>query len=182
MTWKAVREVIDMDGVKPTAKLVLLVLAVRANTEGQAWPSVGRLSADTGLSESSVQRALRSLAEDGFITIEERPGRASVLTVRGVIETPLGVSERREGVSERHPGVSERHPEVVKERDRKKTAGPGSSTTWPSPAQNGNGNGNGNGSIAARTAAVDARRKAAAACPACDDEGVVLGEDAWCKH
>jgi Helix-turn-helix domain len=67
--------------VKPTAKLVLLALAVRAGSEGRAWPTVTRLCADTGLSDRAVRYALDSLVAAGHIVLEHRPGRASVVTV-----------------------------------------------------------------------------------------------------
>jgi len=140
VTWKAVRQVIDMEGVKPTAKLVLLALAIRANTEGRAWPSLTRICADTGLSERAVRNALRSLAKDELIVFDPRPGHTSMLTVKGVAD-PVeksddpGISDRGDpGISDRYPGTrcrTPRHevpPEVVKERDKKENRAARSST------------------------------------------------------
>lgn len=136
MTWKAVRQVIDLEGVKPTAKLVLLALAVRCNPEGRAWPSVKRICVDTGLSERAVQYALRSLVADGHIAVEERDGKPAMLTIRGAVDkseggagdAPQGVQEMREGVQEMHQGVHDVHPEVVKEREKKENRAARSST------------------------------------------------------
>lgn len=92
----------------------------------------------------------------------------------------------RQGVQEMRQGVQEMHPEVVKERDKKEVRAASSSTGWPAATQNGNGNGNGNypgpAPVAAQTAARDKRRQAASECELCDDQGVVLNGDAWCKH
>jgi DNA-binding transcriptional ArsR family regulator len=58
--------------------LVLLRLADAANEESrEAWPSVGNIAARTKLSERTVQRALRSLAEAGEIEVVEEGGRSS---------------------------------------------------------------------------------------------------------
>ena len=106
---------IDLEGVKPTAKLVLLALAIRANTEGRAWPSVKRICMDTGLSERGVQYALKSLVEDGYIVMDGRHGQASMLTIKGAVDNsegvqevhPQGVQEVRQGVQEVRQGVQE---------------------------------------------------------------------------
>ncbi len=51
---------------------ILLTLADRYNDEwSRAWPSQRSLGIDTGLSESTVRRATRSLEERGLIEIEE---------------------------------------------------------------------------------------------------------------
>ena len=50
-----------------SARLVLRVLAERADARSLAWPSIGRLIDDTGLSRSTVQRALRELASEGLV-------------------------------------------------------------------------------------------------------------------
>lgn len=140
MTWKAVRQVIDLEGVKPTAKLVLLALAVRANTEGRAWPSLTRICADTGLSERAVQDALKSLVADKLIVFESRPGHTSMLTVKGVAD-PVEKSDDPGSSCGGDPRSScanprsscgtppqELRPEVVKEREKKENRAARSST------------------------------------------------------
>ena len=47
----------------PTARHVLLVLANYATADGEAWPPIGALAAQTGLSESTVRRKLDVLVE-----------------------------------------------------------------------------------------------------------------------
>lgn len=53
--------------ISPTARLVLLVLADRANKNLHAWPSVTSISRDTGLGRRTVFRALQLLEEFGLI-------------------------------------------------------------------------------------------------------------------
>ena len=189
MTWKAVREVIDLEGVKPTAKLVLLALAIRANTEGRAWPSVKRICMDTGLSDRGVRVALQALAKDGYITLDSRPGHTSMLTVGAPVDNPdPGTSCRPDpGTSAHDPGTSCRTPrhevptEVVKERDKKEVRAAGTSPSVPAAPQNGHVNYGGPAPVAAQEAARERRRQAAADCPFCDELGITDG-DGWCKH
>jgi DNA-binding transcriptional regulator YhcF (GntR family) len=75
-----IRALLDVEA-RPAAKLVLLALALRAGSDGRAWPSVGRLCADTGLSNASVRRALQSLAQAGHLGVDHRPGRSLLVTV-----------------------------------------------------------------------------------------------------
>jgi hypothetical protein len=55
----------------PTRRLVLMCLANYADAKGaNSFPSLVRLSLDTGLDERNVRRHLRALEQDGVI----RPG------------------------------------------------------------------------------------------------------------
>lgn len=67
--------------VSPTAKLVYVTIQSRVNDSAEAWPSHKRIAADSGLSVSSVQRALAELRELGVVEARERRrrdgGRAS---------------------------------------------------------------------------------------------------------
>lgn len=53
--------------LSPTAKLVLLHLADRANEHQNAWPTVKGISSDTGMSRAQVFRALATLRELGYV-------------------------------------------------------------------------------------------------------------------
>jgi hypothetical protein len=54
--------------ITSTQKLVLLCLASHGNDDGQnAYPSVQRLAGQTALTPRAVQKALRHLANNGFI-------------------------------------------------------------------------------------------------------------------
>lgn len=65
----------------PTQKLVLMVLANRANAERCCWPSVEMLSKESSLSERSVQYTLRALSAAGIIEIHADKGKRSVYTL-----------------------------------------------------------------------------------------------------
>ena len=54
------------------SKLLLLCLANYANQDNQCWPSISRLSADTLLSERTIQYKLQELLGGVFIKIELR--------------------------------------------------------------------------------------------------------------
>ncbi|WP_270416415.1 helix-turn-helix domain-containing protein [Bifidobacterium pseudolongum] len=56
------------------AKLVLLILADYANSEGKAWPSLDTLAKQTGRSEASVKRARAKLVDLGLIEVSDDQG------------------------------------------------------------------------------------------------------------
>ncbi len=70
-TFKAKFPDVDVDGrnvAQSTMKIVLLAMADHANDEGRSiYPSVGRLSRMTGLTDRSVQRAIDALEILGII-------------------------------------------------------------------------------------------------------------------
>ena len=64
-------------GVGTGAKVVLIVLAHRANAEGCAWPSVATLASWCSLSRRGVHGALSALAGRGWVAVETRERRSS---------------------------------------------------------------------------------------------------------
>ena len=64
---------------KTNEKFLLIVIANYADERGHAWPSVERLSVDTGMARATIQRALRKLEKSGFISCHKR--------VRGQLQT-----------------------------------------------------------------------------------------------
>ena len=56
----------------PTRKLILLLLADRANDDGYCWPSLKTIAEDCELKKDSVIRNLKRLENDGFIRIVKR--------------------------------------------------------------------------------------------------------------
>lgn len=56
------------------AKLVLLILADYANSEGKAWPSLDTLAKQAGRSEASVKRARAKLVDLGLIAESDDQG------------------------------------------------------------------------------------------------------------
>lgn len=68
--------------LKAPVKAVLFVLARRANDKtGKCWPSLKRLSADSGNGRSTTSRALRDLQRLGLVQVTTHPRKASDYTV-----------------------------------------------------------------------------------------------------
>ena len=68
----------DIQGLTPGQKVVLLVLANRANKKFEAWPSVDSIVRQTCMSRSGVKNALRKLNERGLLFKITRRNRANV--------------------------------------------------------------------------------------------------------
>ena len=81
MSWQQARSVLDDLWLKPRERLVLVALALRCGSDGRSWPSVARLSADTGYGRSTVLFALQNLVDTGHLEVIHRAGRSSVLTI-----------------------------------------------------------------------------------------------------
>lgn len=79
MSYNLTASAIESD-LKPNERLVFIALAHCANdstycfkkNSWKAWPGINRLIKYTGLSKSSVQRALKSLVKSGDIKIDHR--------------------------------------------------------------------------------------------------------------
>lgn len=54
------------------AKQVMFYLINRANAEGTCFPSVKTIASDCGVSERTIQRTMKILMDEGFVTKEER--------------------------------------------------------------------------------------------------------------
>ena len=85
LTWAVART-----GMTPRDKLVLVILANRANERRECWPSMGSLIDDTGLSERSIQDAVKALARAGVLTIEVGGGRGRTNLYR--LQTPQNMT------------------------------------------------------------------------------------------
>jgi hypothetical protein len=141
VTCPQVRALLDVD-VRPTAKLVLLALGLRAGTDGRAWPSVARLCADTGLSARAVRYAVQSLAEAGHLGVDHRPGRSLIVTVTAA---PLAGVARHVVPVPRHLTTKSAAPGAprIKKEELQEVATTGSTAMRPAAAGNTNGNGTG---------------------------------------
>jgi len=60
------------------------------STGGNVWTSVGTLARESGVSESTVHRALATLEEHGYLRIIPRVGRTNLYEV--ILQRPEGVS------------------------------------------------------------------------------------------
>jgi len=78
MSFQAMAWALKQPG-KTAEKFLLIVIANYADENGQAWPSVERLCADTGMSRATVQRSLRKLEKAGLVTCHKR--------LRGTLQT-----------------------------------------------------------------------------------------------
>jgi hypothetical protein len=67
--------------IKSGPKFILCLLADTSRDDARAWPSVGTLAADSGMSERAVQAALRVLESGGLISGERAPGKVTVWTL-----------------------------------------------------------------------------------------------------
>lgn len=57
-------------GLSGTSKSILIYLADRFNdAKGYAWPSLQRMTIDTGWSKRTIQRALASLQAEGLVVV-----------------------------------------------------------------------------------------------------------------
>lgn len=56
----------------PTKKLILLMLADRANDEGYCFPSIDTIASDCELGTTAIKTNIKKLADAGFLRIERR--------------------------------------------------------------------------------------------------------------
>ena len=68
MSWKAVDWATDADVGSPTLKLILILLANKADERFSCFPSIRTLMAESGAGRSTVLRALKTLEADGLVT------------------------------------------------------------------------------------------------------------------
>lgn len=69
---------LKIEGLTPGQKLVLLILANRANKNGEAWPSIENIAGQSCMSRSGVKKGLRGLIDLGLLFKESRRNRANV--------------------------------------------------------------------------------------------------------
>ena len=97
--------------VNNSALRVYIVLAQMANVDtGRSWPSNATIAQRTGLKRTAVKDGIRQLAEKGWLTKVERPGKSSVFTVEhsggSATRPPGGRSGDREGVVQATPNYT----------------------------------------------------------------------------
>jgi len=84
---------VSVSGISATQKLVLLLLANRADKDGKCWPSVTGIADDACLTRRGVQIALNSLVDNGLIERRDGGGRhrTHTYTLRTDRSTPVPV-------------------------------------------------------------------------------------------
>ena len=65
-------EFLYKSGLPHRAIAVYMYLYDRANKDGTCFPSIPTIARHTGLSQSTVRRAIRDLCNEGFLTVSER--------------------------------------------------------------------------------------------------------------
>jgi hypothetical protein len=102
MSVEATAAVWAMRDLSATEKVVAVRLADHAGPDGDnAYPSLERLSLDTGLCERSVRNALRHLESRGVIALQEKKGPKG--TNRYVVNLRRGVPQAIKGGQEMPP-------------------------------------------------------------------------------
>lgn len=71
--------------LRPTEKLVLLSLADRADELHSCYPSLTRVSQDTGLDIKTVRKVIHELVSRNILAAQESPGRGYKYQLSGVI-------------------------------------------------------------------------------------------------
>jgi len=98
MSFKAMTWASSIKTGSPTKKLVLLLLADRANDSGECWPSLQKIADDCELSKRSVQDNIKRLENAGLLEIVQRKSGDSQLSniyrlhVGGVQEVPYPIA------------------------------------------------------------------------------------------
>ncbi|EKS29705.1 helix-turn-helix domain-containing protein [Afipia felis] len=72
MSFLAVRWALDLKGLSATEKLVLIAICDRANQKGECWPSQKNTAERCGLTERTVNSALKSLEKNCLIRRRRR--------------------------------------------------------------------------------------------------------------
>jgi hypothetical protein len=138
MSWQAARAVRDLRGIDPTAKLVLVMIALRAGDDGRAWPSVATVVEDTGLSDRGVRLAVKRLRKTGHLVVVHSRGEGWTMTVSAA---PRAGPPRHDVPDTAAPGAKKRGTSYRGKRKgrEQEVATPGSSAKRPAVADNGNG-------------------------------------------
>lgn len=75
--------------IGPIGVALYVALARYANHHtGQCWPSLVRLSQQLGMTRLTARRYLRHLVDHGLITMQERPGHTSLITLLALPPRP----------------------------------------------------------------------------------------------
>ncbi|WP_300115190.1 helix-turn-helix domain-containing protein [Sphingobium sp.] len=90
-----IRAAYDVDGLDEHERGALVLLAVMANDQGEAWPSIAHMVEKTGQSERTLQRAIGRLVEAGHISRRQRRHESALYNVHpksGSVSKPVRVT------------------------------------------------------------------------------------------
>ncbi len=115
MSIKQLNLALEVERLTPGQKLVLLVLANRANKNDEAWPSIESIARQSCMSRSGVKNALRGLVEQELLSKKTRHNRANVYRLALDPESTKGsLSDLQEEQGKGHPVTDGDHSETVK--------------------------------------------------------------------
>ena len=115
MSNKQLNLALEVERLTPGQKLVLLVLANRANKNDEAWPSIESIFRQSCMSRSGVKNALRGLIERELISIMSRHNRANVYRLTlGSESTKGSLSDLQEEQGKGHSVTVGGHSETLK--------------------------------------------------------------------
>lgn len=96
MSIDATRWAWQQQNISPTQKLVLLSMADRSGEDHTCWPSIGRLSLDTGISDRAIQKALAALEAMGLVRRMATSGKVNHYTLVGVCSREMEHADKVE--------------------------------------------------------------------------------------
>jgi len=86
MSFEAMTWAIKKKTGSSTRKLILLLLADRANEDGVCWPSLSRIAEDCEISRDSVIRHIKQLERDGLIFVVRNSNKNNKGYVQKIID------------------------------------------------------------------------------------------------
>tara|TARA_R100001460_G_scaffold20447_2_gene42403 strand:- start:6002 stop:6649 length:648 start_codon:yes stop_codon:yes gene_type:complete len=99
MSVKHITEVVQLEGISPTQKLILFILANYADEFGQSYPSHARIMKISCLSRNAVITNLNTLRDLGYIEWENRNDTSNLYTL---VFSEGGTSEVQGGTVKVH--------------------------------------------------------------------------------
>ena len=122
MSVKHVGLVLDHLDAKPALKLVAIILADHADSDGLCWPSYRRISQRSNMDERTVRRHVKALQDMGVITklrtgsVIEKDGKAVRITNAYRVNEVVLLRRGKLSTSRPVDGVKSVHLEVDKKR------------------------------------------------------------------
>ena len=111
MSYEYTAKVWDCSKATGITRMVLLLLADRADHEGSCWPSIGDIAKRTLASERTVQRAIKELVELGEIRVKQNAARAGANLYQIILDRlPTSADVQAEPTSKCHPRQNVTHP------------------------------------------------------------------------
>ena len=101
-------------GLPPTVRLVAWAIGMRADRSGNCWPTYGRIAEDTGLHRVTVIRAMKELADGGWVHVVARANGHGDQSNSYLLTTPQlstgGSTGLPPPVAQDYPGVAQDYP------------------------------------------------------------------------